>query len=104
MTKPELDSIINYNAGMCLCGHFESCSVCSRPEHTRKFERLAVRAAKQLRDTQDVLDVLGKSFAIRVHTILSDQYNYSWDEADPDYALDDAARLVADVIINWDKI
>jgi hypothetical protein len=60
LTDEELLAIVNYNPGGCLCGHFETCSVCSRSSETRQlelnakfaaFELLEARGVK-LRDTQ----------------------------------------------------
>jgi len=40
-TNQELIAIANYDAGMCLCGHGETCSVCSRSRATRNFEDIS---------------------------------------------------------------
>lgn len=40
MTIEEARRICNAK-GLCLCGHFETCSVCTRPESQRKLEREA---------------------------------------------------------------
>ena len=31
--------LVNYDPGLCLCGHFESCAVCSRSQQERDRER-----------------------------------------------------------------
>ena len=41
MTNKELLDIVNYDSGMCLCGHFETCSVCTRSQATRNQEKRA---------------------------------------------------------------
>ena len=48
LTNEELLALANYDAGPCMCGHFESCAVCSRSESTRKMERIAKRTALEL--------------------------------------------------------
>lgn len=48
MTNEELLTVANYNPGGCLCGHFESCPVCSRGDRERTFEHLAKQAAIEL--------------------------------------------------------
>jgi hypothetical protein len=47
-TNEELLKVANYYVGGCLCGHFESCSVCSRSQATRQFEDLAKQTAVEL--------------------------------------------------------
>lgn len=47
-TNAEVLKVANYYAGGCLCGHFESCNVCSRGEASREFERVARQAAVEL--------------------------------------------------------
>ena len=54
LTKQELLQVVNYNPGGCLCGHGESCSVCSRGDSAREFERLARRAALELLEMMGV--------------------------------------------------
>ncbi len=48
LTNEELIKVANYDPGGCLCGHFESCSVCTRSDRTREFEVLASWAALEL--------------------------------------------------------
>ena len=48
LTNEELLALANYDAGPCLCGHFESCAVCSRPQSVRDMERIAKCAALEL--------------------------------------------------------
>jgi len=48
MKREDLEFVTYYSAGMCLCGQGESCSVCERDQHTRKFEMLAKQAAREL--------------------------------------------------------
>lgn len=48
LTKKQLQEIIDYSPGGCLCGHGEKCEVCSRSEETRVFEKNAKQAAKEL--------------------------------------------------------
>ena len=44
--------IVNYDPGMCLCGHNESCEVCSRTSATREAEqRRKTTALRILRDS-----------------------------------------------------
>lgn len=52
MTAKDILAVLNYDAGMCLCGHNESCSVCSRNASALTFELLAKRAAAQLAKKQ----------------------------------------------------
>jgi len=48
LTDQQLVDLANYDPGGCLCGHFESCSVCSRSDKTREFEKTAQLAALEL--------------------------------------------------------
>jgi len=48
MNTEDLKFIAEYSAGVCLCGHGESCAVCDRSEETRKFERLAKQLAREV--------------------------------------------------------
>jgi hypothetical protein len=44
-TQQLLLTIVNYDPGLCLCGHFERCEVCSRSQETRDKERRNKREA-----------------------------------------------------------
>ncbi len=44
------DIILAYEPGGCLCGHFESCGVCSRPDSTRIMEVLSTRLARLVKE------------------------------------------------------
>jgi hypothetical protein len=48
LTRSELQTIIAYDAGRCLCGHGELCEVCGRSLKLREFEKLSKRAAQEL--------------------------------------------------------
>jgi hypothetical protein len=69
-TNTELLAIINYSPGLCLCGHGESCGVCSRSDKTREFEHIAKELAKrELKRRGVVLKV-----ANRAHGYFSTEY------------------------------
>jgi len=48
LTVEQLLAVANYYPGSCLCGHFETCSVCERSRETREFEDNAQLAALAL--------------------------------------------------------
>ena len=54
LTDQQLLDMANYYAGGCLCGHFESCEVCSRSEKVRTLEQSAKWAALELLDARGV--------------------------------------------------
>lgn len=48
LTNEQVLTVVNYDPGGCLCGHGESCWVCSRSDKAREFENLARLAARRL--------------------------------------------------------
>ena len=48
LSNEDLLAMANYRPSGCLCGHGESCWVCSRPESTRILEKRAKFAALEL--------------------------------------------------------
>lgn len=97
LTNQQLLDLVNYYPGGCLCGHFESCSVCSRTQGQRTLEQNARISALEVlkyrgvnieekngeyvlvippEPTMPGIAAISSGFAKIQGSLLSDEYNH----------------------------